>query len=164
MGQFVEQKKSRGLLGHVACSVSVGGHVQHWAGKWFQHTLQLRCLQAAVCMGFHWSCFALLQRAARCRDSARGWLRTLPKRMETIFTWRASGWSWDGNGRGWVIPFFPRRQPECLREVTHRSLSGGSMGQFEKETCGSVSAPGKAPKSDNAKWQTDAPRMVGARF
>ena len=24
------------------------------------------------------------------------------------------------------------------------------MGQFEKETCGSVSAPGKAPKSDTA--------------
>ena len=65
---------------------------------------------------------------------------------------------------GGVSPFFPRRQPECLREVTHRSLSGGSMGQFEKETCGSVSAPGKAPKSDTAKWQTDPPRKVGRRF
>ena len=69
---------------------------------------------------------------------------------------------WKRNG--WVSPFFPRRQPECLREVTHRPLSGGSMGQFEKETCGSVSAPGKAPKSDTAKWQTDPPRKVGRRF
>ena len=74
--------------------------------------------------------------------------------------WVELGWK----RKGWVSLFFPRRQPECLREVTHRSLSGGSMGQFEKETCGSVSAPGKAPKSDTAKWQTDAPRMVGARF
>ena len=38
------------------------------------------------------------------------------------------------------------------------------MGQFEKETCGSVSAPGKAPKSDTAKWHTDPPRRVGRRF
>ena len=38
------------------------------------------------------------------------------------------------------------------------------MGQFEEETRRSVSAPGKAPKSDTAKWQTDPPRKVGRRF
>ena len=74
--------------------------------------------------------------------------------------WVELGWK----RKGWVIPFFPRRLPECLREVTHRSLSGGSMDQFEKESCGSVLATGKAPKSDTAKWQSDPPRRVGRRF
>ena len=143
-------------LGVLLSGVGEGGSV-----RWSSSTCDLICsLKVPLCGPPGVLLVMLCASAASCqlKRLCKGLAAMSAKKNGNDLHMEGQRVEWEWKRDRWVSPFFPRRQPECLREMTHRPFSGGSMGQFGKETCGSVSAPGKAPKSDTAKWQTDPPR------